>query len=193
MKINPVLVGVLVALVVGLVYFAFRAGQQSPQGTFSEGAQAQLQQLRSDYDSQRERYETDLRELRADFTRQVRELEQTIYGLREQMARSGIDLKPMPSRRAPGARDQGGEPEEPPAGPIDKDAFYQLRSNMSVQDVERILDRPGDLTYRMGESDGTTTENYRWSWINSDGTEGGITVTFRNNRLQDKEFRGDAN
>lgn len=193
MKTNPVLIGIIIALAAGLAYFAFRAGQQSPQASFPEAAQAELERLRADYDSARERYDADLKELRAEFSQRVRELEQTIYGLREQLARAGVDIKPMAPVRAPGPRANGeGEAAPEPAAPISKDAFYQLRSNMSVQDVERVLGRPGELSYRMGETDGTTTESYRWVWMNSDGSEGRITVTFRNNRLQDKEFWGDA-
>lgn len=193
MKLNPVVVGIMIALVIGLVYFAFRAGQQSPQGTFSEGANAELERLREQYDEARERYDADLKELRAEFSQRVRELEQSVYGLREQLARAGVDIKPMTVRSGPGPRDSGAAPDQEAAGPISKDAFYQLRSNMSVQDVERILGRPGELSYRMGETDGTTTENYRWQWFNPDGSEGEVSVTFRNNKLEDKEFRGEGN
>lgn len=191
MKTNPVLIGIVIALGIGLVYFAFRAGQQSPQGTFSEGARAELERLRSEYLDAQDDYETDLKELRAEFIQRIRELEQTVYSLREQLARAGVDIKPMAPPPSPGPRD-GQDEAAPPAGPIAKDAFYQLRANMSVQDVERVLGRPGELSYRMGERDGTTTESYRWTWIKPDGTEGQVTVTFRNNRLEDKEYWGDA-
>ena len=191
---NPIFVGILIALGAGIVYFAFRAGQQSPQGTFSEGARAEIERLRTEYDDARVKYDADLRELRSEFAQQVRELEQTIYGLREQIARAGIDLKPMPVRQSPpGARGASTQTDDaPPAGPVTKDAFYQLRTNMTLQDVERVLGRPGELNYRMGETDGTATESYRWLWFNADGTEGRVSVTFRNNKLQDKEYVGDA-
>lgn len=188
MKTNPVLIGIIIALGIGLAYFAFQAGQQ--RGPQAGGSSAELERLRSDYEQARARYDSDLKELRAEFSQQVRELEQSVYGLREQLARAGVDIKPIAPRQSPGARNSGTTEQAALAGPIAKDAFYQLRSNMSVQDVERVLGRPGELSYRMGETDGTSTENYRWVWMNSDGSEGRITVTFRNNRLQDKEFWG---
>ncbi len=115
-------------------------------------------------------------------------MEQSVYGLREQLARAGVEISAAVPRRGPAGRD---ESSPGPASPITKESFYQLRSNMSLQDAERLLGRAGELNYRMGERDGTTTENYRWKWINPNGSEGGITVSFQNNRLAEKEFWGD--
>lgn len=188
MKTNPFLLGTVIAVAVAAVYFAYSAGQRNPGAAFVDGMKAELERLRTDYDDAADQYDADLKELRAEFTQKIRDLEQSVYGLREQLARAGVEIGPMGARTTPGAR---GGSEAAPVGPITKEAFYQLRTNMSLQDVERIFGRAGEMNYRMAEEDGTSTENYRWKWFNIDGTEGQITVSFRNNKLDEKEFWGE--
>jgi hypothetical protein len=191
MNSKPFLIGLAIALATGALYFAYTAGQQSSGGNINAVVDKELEQIRADYDTVVERHEDDLEKLRTEFKERTEDLEKSFYGLREELARSGVEIAPLGVRNAPGAR-PGEEPPEPEP-PIAKETFFQLRTNMTYKDTVRILGREGTQTFKMGERDGTVTEEYKWTWINPDGSEGRINVSFQNDRLREKEYRDGSN
>lgn len=185
MKNKLFLYGVLIAVAAGALYFAYRAGQDTFGDDFDRVVREELERIRGDYDGALLRYDGDIKELRAEFNERTKELERSFYALREELARAGVEITPTGIRRSP--RDK-------PAveifdRPIAKETFHQLRTNMTRQDTERILGRPGALIFTFADSSGTKTENYRWSWTSLSGAPVRISVSFENGELRDKEYR----
>lgn len=188
MKNNPLLIGVLIAVAAGALYFAYRAGQDTFGDDFDRVVREELERVRGDYDDALARYDGDIKELRAEFNERTKELEQSFYALREELARAGVEITPTGIRRSP--RD------EPAVEIFDrsipKETFHQLRTNMTRQDTERILGRPGALIFTFADSSGVKTENYRWSWTTVSGARARISVSFENGKLKEKEYKEDT-
>ena len=153
MRRNPLLYVITIVLCAVALYFAYRAGQQNLGAEMEEMVSLEIEELR-------EKHEGKIEAMEQQFSERTRELEQAYYTLREELARTGIEMSPPRIKR-------GGEKLEDIErlpGIVSKAIFDQLQNGMSYAEVEALVGQPGSLTFKMEDRQGRLTENYQWKW-----------------------------
>ncbi len=175
---KPIVYIAIGAIAATALFLAYSAGQKNFGAEMEETVQSELERLRSENI-------LSVQGLRTELSVRAKELEESFYILREELARSGVDLGPLMPKEKKDA-----VPEEAPLAPISREVFAQLADEMPYAQVVDILDRNGTLTFKIEDVDGTLTQNYRWTWKNEKGDTASISASFINGELTSRRYKG---
>lgn len=102
---------------------------------------------------------------------------------------TGIDAPLAPDELMPEPEPAAGEPAEPAAPPIARDAFDKMALGARYVDVAECFGRDGLAALTMEDADGTETKQYVWDWIGPEGETCRVSMRFVDGVLTDKVYR----